>query len=365
MKKQLICLLICLSCIPNLSASCQSAGRDSVSVNDGPYIFLVNDTLKVMRIENSLLTENYFPPRNLSEIKISSDQSSDYRELMKVFSLKPEYCQNYKRVDSIAAISDVHGQYKIYLNQLIANGIIDKNLNWKFGKGHLVVLGDVFDRGGMVTEILWHLFGLEKQAVKAGGMVHYILGNHEVMVIDQDLRFINEKYREVEAISGINYSDLYSENSVLGKWLRSRPVMITINDIIFVHGGISPELVQRNLKIDQVNRLFYEEFAGKELQAAEGNEQLSFINGNNGPLWYRGYFADTTFTESKLDSILGYYKKEHIIVGHTTHKEIQILFNNKVFGIDNGIVYGQPGTLLLYKKGYFYKCSINGVRTKL
>ena len=26
-------------------------------------------------------------------------------------------------------------------------GIIDEHLNWNFGKGHLVILGDMFDRG--------------------------------------------------------------------------------------------------------------------------------------------------------------------------------------------------------------------------
>jgi len=365
MKKQLFYLLICLACNPDLSVSCQSAGKDSVSVNDGPYIFFVNDTLKVERIENSLLREDYFLPRNLSEIKTSSNQSFDYRELIKIFSLKPDYRQSFKRVDSIAVISDVHGQYDIYLNQLISNGIIDKNMNWKFGKGHLVVLGDAFDRGDMVTEILWHLFGLEKQAAKTGGMVHFILGNHEVMVLDEDLSYINEKYKKVEAISGTKYFDLYSENSVLGKWLRSRPVMITINDIIFVHGGISPELIHRNLKINQVNQIFSEGIVGKEIQAVPENEELSFLNGDDGPLWYRGYFTDTTFSESKLDSILCFYAKKHIIVGHSTHKEIQVLFNNKIFGIDNGIVYRQPGTILLYKDGRFYKCSIKGGRTKL
>ena len=46
-------------------------------------------------------------------------------------------------------------------------GIIDKNLNWKFGKGHLVVLGDIFDRGSMVTEVLWHLVWVRKASFKS------------------------------------------------------------------------------------------------------------------------------------------------------------------------------------------------------
>ncbi len=64
-------------------------------------------------------------------------------------------------IDSIGIITDIHGEYSTYLNLLNANGIIDNDLNWKFGKGHLVIIGDTFDRGAMVTEVLWHLFGLE------------------------------------------------------------------------------------------------------------------------------------------------------------------------------------------------------------
>ncbi len=108
-------------------------------------------------------------------------------------------------MDSIGVITDIHGEYNIYIDLLKAAGIIDRNLNWKFGKGHLVVLGDIFDRGSMVNEVLWHLFGLEKQAEKAGGMVHVLLGNHEFLVLRKDLSFINEKYKEDEAISGIRY----------------------------------------------------------------------------------------------------------------------------------------------------------------
>ena len=365
MKKLLLCLIIFLSFIPALSAASGSEARDSVPINDGPYISYQNDTLKVRWIENSLLREEYLLPGSRSEINISRNQSANYKELIKVFSQMPDYGQSFKRVDSIAVITDVHGQYDIYINQLMSNGIIDGNLNWKFGKGHLVYLGDAFDRGDRVTEILWHLFSLEKQAAKAGGMVHFILGNHELMVLDEDLRFISQKYKDVETISGEKYSELFSENSVLGKWLRSKPVMVTINDIIFVHGGISPELARRNLKIKQINQIFYESIVGKDIWSAGENEELDFLAGNDGPSWYRGYFTDPAFSETSLDSILVFYDKAHIVVGHTTHKDLQALFNNKILGIDAGIMYNQPGAMLIYKKGYFYKGSLTGKRDKL
>ena len=84
MKRQLLYLIICLYFNSVLSAASGSEGRDSVTVNDGPYISYLNDTLKVLRIENSLLREEYILPGDRSKIKITSHQSSDYKQLINV-----------------------------------------------------------------------------------------------------------------------------------------------------------------------------------------------------------------------------------------------------------------------------------------
>jgi len=363
-KNRLIVLTLLLVLSWNLSASCPSGEGDSL-INDGPYYFLSDDTLRVLWIENGMLRKGYLLPGVTNEPGLPPDLPNNYRELTRVYGLKPNYRQSYKGIDSIAVIADVHGYYDTYLNQLLSNGIIDKDLNWKFGKGHLVFLGDAFDRGDKVTEILWHLFKLEKQAEKKGGKVHFILGNHELMVLAGDLRYINEKYAKVETITGLPYTALYSENSVLGKWLRSKPVMITINNILFVHAGVSPELVRRELKIKEVNQVFHERIIGRDFNSFSEEKELNFLSGNDGLVWYRGYFADSAPGISSLDSILGFYGKEHIVVGHTPHKSIMILPGNKVIGIDTGMGFGQSGNMLLYKKGQFYIGSITGVRSKL
>jgi len=196
MKIQLLLLSIGIFLSLNLSAISPSEERDSVII-DGPYFFMAGDTLKAIWIEDSMIRESFFLPDRSSEITLPSGQQTSYKELTKTYKTKPKYRQNYKRIDSIAVISDVHGHYDNYLEQLLANGIIDNDLNWKFGRGHFVFLGDAFDRGDQVTKILWHLFKLEKQAARAGGAVHLILGNHEQMVLSGDLRYIHEMYRKV------------------------------------------------------------------------------------------------------------------------------------------------------------------------
>jgi hypothetical protein len=365
MKIQLFFILIGLLFNLDSYAGNPPEGNEPDSVNDGPYIFRLNNKLKAKWIENDVCREDYIKPGNFNEIKKNCNLSFNYNDLTDIFRVKPVYNQTYSRIDSIGVITDIHGEYSTYIDLLKGTGIIDKNLNWNFGKGHLVVLGDIFDRGNMVTEVLWHLFGLEKQAEHAGGMVHVLLGNHEFMALRNNRSQMNDKYRKVETIFNKDYADLYSEKSVLGKWLRSKPVVISINDIMFVHGGISMEMVQKNLNISQMNMVFTTQVIGKKLQKIYGIEILKFLNETDGPLWYRGYFDDTDFCESKIDSILAFYGIKHIVVGHTPNTEILSLFNNKLLGADAGIMYNQPGEMLICKNGSFYKCLSTGCRIKL
>ena len=107
-----------------------------------------------------------------------------------------EYNGDFK----VGAISDIHGQYQTFIKLLTNNGVINKRGKWNFGNGHFVVVGDIFDRGPAVTEVLWFLYDLEKQAEAKGGKLHVLLGNHDVMVLNGNLRAIHPKYKEVASI---------------------------------------------------------------------------------------------------------------------------------------------------------------------
>jgi hypothetical protein len=365
MKRRLFYLLVSLFLGLNSVVFCNSEGDRTDPVNDGPYIFTVRHKLQVMWVENSIFKEEFITPENFTGIKDKFNLLCNYQDLTVNYFKKDNYAQSYNMIDSIGVISDIHGEYNSYITLLKAMGIIDNNLNWKFGKGHLVVLGDIFDKGDMVTEVLWHLFALEKQAAEAGGMVHILLGNHEVMVLSKGLFYINEKYKKVEKISNIEYFNLYSGNSVLGNWLRSKPVVISINDILFVHGGISIDLVDRNLSVVKINQIFSDYIVGKVIAENSENEEPMFLVKDDGPVWYRGYFTDAGFNENRLDDILHFYNKKHIVVGHTTSQEINQRFNNKILGVDAGIGDHKSGEMLIYKNGSFYKGDTTGKRIKL
>ena len=65
--------------------------------------------------------------------------------------------------------------------------MIDADYNWIFGTNQLVIIGDVFDRGVDVLPIYWLIYKLEKEAEDAGGKVTFLIGNHETMVLGNDL----------------------------------------------------------------------------------------------------------------------------------------------------------------------------------
>jgi hypothetical protein len=259
----------------------------------------------------------------------------------------------------------VHGQYFTMLSLLQANGIVDAKVNWNFGDGHLVIVGDVFDRGDKVTDIFWLIYKLEKQAEKAGGKVHFLLGNHEVMVLQNDLRYVNRVYRFTMGAIRRSYNALYGPDTYLGRWLRSKPVAITINDIAFSHAGFSEPMLRLGLSFHEVNTLFQEQIIDQSEEHVMNDPRLALLYTEAGPIWYRGYFADG-FTRGDAQHILRRLKAKHVVVGHTSYPEVVSLHRSRIIGVDSSIkLGGKNGEILLIEDGRFYRAGHDGRRIKL
>lgn len=251
----------------------------------------------------------------------------------------------YTGVSKIVALSDVHGQYDVLITLLKNQKIIDKDNNWAFGNGHMVMTGDMFDRGHQVNEVLWFMYKLDKQAQDAGGKLHLLMGNHEQMVMRGDLRYVNERYQVAEKLLNRSYDELYDSSSEIGQWLRSKHTIVKINDSLFLHGGISGEWVDRKLTLDKANQV-YRANIDKSKPEIKNDELLNFLFLGNGPTWFRGYFEDD-YHESEIDRVLAYFNVKHIVVGHTSQTQVLGLFNNKVLAVDSSIKNGESGELLL------------------
>jgi predicted MPP superfamily phosphohydrolase len=356
MIKQLAIIFLCFTSIviissPNLDRTDNAINSlennyniDTLKINDGPYIIISKDSLIEMNVVNGKLESNTW---GLNTKKTQFEVE---------FSV-------YNNVRSIAALSDLHGQYHLAIKILQNNGIIDQNLNWTFGKGHLVIVGDIFDRGDKVTELLWFVYDLEKQALDSGGKVHYLLGNHEYMIMQKDLRYINKKYRLTEQLLKTPYNELYGKQTLIGRWLRSKSTILKINDNIFVHGGISQEFLDDAFNLDETNQMMRRSLYEDEKEV-KWDSLYKKYNYSHSPIWYRGYFTDS-LKKGQVNKILKKLDVRHIIVGHTSQTKIESLFKDKIFAVDSSIKLGEYGEILLIENGKFYRGTIEGEKIEL
>ncbi|AEH01728.1 metallophosphoesterase [Lacinutrix sp. 5H-3-7-4] len=303
---------------------------------DGPYI--IKDTLYRVTKNNKLIVSLI---SQKDSIHVKTD-NNDFNEFY--FSLKSNYTipeTNYELPEKIVVISDIEGKYDAFSSFLFANKIIDKDHNWIFGKGHLVLGGDFVDRGKNVTQVLWLIYKLEHQAKLQNGMVHFILGNHEILNFHGDYRYNRGKY--IKAAQEISHIDdkkealkyLYSQESELGKWLATKNVIEKIGDYLFVHAGLSPETLDYELSLSDINNLIRLRF---DTIKKPKNKTLNFLYSPKGPFWYRGLvktrFQYDRIKKEELDAILRYYDVKKIVIGHTPVNEISTDFSGKIIRTD-------------------------------
>ncbi len=328
---------------------------------DGPYIFHQNDSLQIQWVEagvghDSLIAKSEATLFDRSGLPKVDLQNLDFERDSQVI---------FNDVEKIIALSDVHGQFGILKKLLLANQVIDENNHWKNGKGHLVIVGDNLDRGDQVIEILWFLFFLQKEAELAGGKVQVLLGNHEIMVLQGDIRYINKKYYYTSAIFKNQYYHFFRKGSVLGDWIASHRVLTSINKNLFVHGGVSDAVLDLDLSLAEINNTFTTKLLRAKEEDILKDPLLTLLYSEPGPVWYRGYFDKEKFKKKNIKSILNRLDQKKIIVGHTSMDKITALFGGKVIAVDCSIKKGLDGQVLIIENNDFSIGDLEGKKKTL
>lgn len=276
-------------------------------------------------------------------------------------------------VQRIVAFGDIHGDYVRLTDLLHTAGLTDKQNVWTGGAAHLVLDGDMIDRGPASRKVLDFVMALQRQAAQAGGAVHPLIGNHEAMNVIGDLRYVSKddwvSYRTpgsakmLDAAANSALDDLkakgapppdeaaflkdfkakhplgwveqrllFGPDGTYGKWLRQQNAIIKIDDIVFLHAGIPPQYAASTR--EEINRGVREEL-DDPAKRADG-----MITTEDGPLWFRGLL---TARESDpplaalVNQILRTQQAAHIVVGHTVLPAISPRLGGKVIGIDVGL----------------------------
>ncbi len=336
---------------------------------DGPYVqykgdkvfvnyILDNKGTKTLKTDSVQLKRKDTLPMNvLTDIPGRTFQVCLKKELQNEKS-------EFPKVKKLFVLSDIEGNFGALRKLLQAGKVIDQDLSWKFGDGNLVLVGDFFDRGEQVTEVLWFIYYLEEKAKAAGGYVHFILGNHEIMNLSGDLRYVQQKYLDNANFLHQHYVTLYDENSELGRWLRTKNIVEKIGSILFTHGGISGTLNRMNLSVPAINKLARPYYADSSFKYTD--ERSGIILGDLGPMWFRGYYQKNDPGISlQIDSTLSQFGAEHIITGHTIVSDtISVWYNGRLLNTDVHHAAGKSEALLI-EDNIYYRLNSQGKKELL
>lgn len=306
--------------------------------NEGPYVFYENDSLVSVNYVKGNKEDGFYIDKTShliqSEYSVSCFVPID--SSLFNFTIKADFKTpktTYNDEHPIIAISDIEGGYLAFRDFLIYNKVIDEDLNWIFGSGHLVLLGDFVDRGNSVTQVLWFIYKLEQEAEKHGGLVHFIIGNHELKNMQGNFDSSEDKYLAIAGILGKRQSDLYNSSSLLGKWLSSKNAIELINGNLFVHGGIHPDITDTNLSLDEINNLIRRNYYKAYYPKREKTQEQLLTSTKTGLCWYRGYFIGG-ITQAEVDQSLDVFNAKSVIVGHTLQSKVNKSYEGKVIAID-------------------------------
>lgn len=334
-------------------------GQGRVSVTDGPYLSYQDGQIRVATIvkDDDLLkvkTETYSPDHK-PEIVLTVTPEGHPDWQFKV-NLKANI-ENEAPISPAAGgrtlfISDIEGEFANFRSILIASKVIDEQYNWSYGTGSLVIAGDLFDRGKDVVPELWLLYKLEDEAKAAGGSVHTLLGNHDIMNLSGDHRYTEAKYFKNAWLLKRDVTTLFGKDTELGRWLRSKNIIEKIGDILVLHGGVSPALNKAAVPLEQFNddcRPYYDQKL-KDIPV----ELRPFFAGQTAPFWYRGYFMAPKISIAGLDSTLNLYNCKQVVVGHTIIKRnIAMYYKGKIIAIDVD-EHTQKPAAALYENGKWF-----------
>lgn len=233
----------------------------------------------------------------------------------------------------IVALSDIESGFGAFRNFLVAHGVADQQLNWTFGTGHLVLVGDFVDRGASTTQVLWGIYKLEQSAGRAGGKVHFVLGNHEIKSLQGNYQAAAEKYFYIAGMLGKQQYQLFDDNALLGRWLASKNVLELINGVAFVHGGLHPDIARHKLSVEDINRIVRGGYRSLYYTPVTPTTDSFLRSSTTGPAWYRGYFKDD-LSQQEVEQGLQAIGADAVVVGHTLQGKVNARYRDKVFAID-------------------------------
>ena len=286
---------------------------------------------------------------------------------------------NYNN-NKIIAIGDIHGDYDVFIEILKMIQVIDSQLNWIGKSTYVIQMGDILDgkrpdvsldkqylneTGEIKLNNL--ILSLDSKAKKYGGRLISLLGNHELYpyYYYNDKSFTDKYVKNVDLDEYIKkykvtrfkyYKPGYGKGAI--QFGNHRPLILQLGKFLFCHGSLSTKFLELCIKndmckkktniisISKINKCVSNWLTGKSKKIP------FFINepDNINPLFNRELTSCENFKNQqnidKVESIFKYFKNaNYLVLGHSTHKNINTICNNTIYRIDIGISRAFGGTL--------------------
>jgi len=213
----------------------------------------------------------------------------------------------------IVAVGDLHGDLDNTLKVLQMMQVIDIHGHWKGGSTILVQTGDLVDRGPHSKDVMDLMIRLAREAILDNGRVVNLLGNHEVMNLQGDLRYVHDD--DVARFGGkLRREQAFGQDGYYGNWLRSLDAVAMINDTLFVHAGLHPAFARWGL--ETINRKV------KESLSVPPPMDEWHIMGMNGVVWTRMFDPRAGHPNlcGMLATTLSLMQANRMIVGHSVQE---------------------------------------------
>ena len=266
----------------------------------------------------------------------------------------------YPNAERIIAVGDIHGDVRAARAALRLGGAIDETGQWIGGKLVVVQTGDQLDRGDDEPEILALFERLQKQAKLAGGALYALDGNHEIMNVQGDFRYVTDDgfhdFSTAHARAPLapllerlpaerrGRAAAFLPGGDLAKRLATRSVVIEVGDSVFVHGGVLEAHVSYGL--GRINNEVQAWMLGAPTAPAP-----QVVTEENALIWVRAYSDGEPSAAAcqELTRVLGALSAKRMVVGHTVQKQgINSACDAKVWRIDVGLsrYYGGKPSVL-------------------
>jgi hypothetical protein len=282
-------------------------------------------------------------------------------------------------------IGDLNGADDALREILRGTGLIDARERWTGGSAELVQVGDLFNRGGGARQALTLLQALRRPALKAGGRVTVLLGNHEVMTALGNESYCTEAeylsfasaaerrawpvrveraasrlyralsprgrvlpfeprlsaWRALNAPGQAEMRRALGPRSTLGKALRSLPVAYQRGDVVYVHACLTSDWAE--LGIDGLNEAAREAWAERPSRYMRLAKK-GVLRSNDGPLWNRSLVVRGREAAAELTRSLRALGAKRMVMGHTPQKpDISFACENRAVRIDTGMAHAYGG----------------------